>query len=680
MPAPGNLTWPGRLRRAAIAGLAVWMAALPPRGWAKAPEWLDACRSPEAAAWHSRAAAVVLLDQVDVRFVGPQQVIYHVYGAIRANSKSGFERLAALQFYNPDYMRVDTAQGWVVAPNGKVTSVPRREFMDTVVTTDTHYWDNGRVLSYSAAAGAEAGTVFAWEFVFQAPADFRVAGWQAETGLPLWKGAFEVIPAPGCALAWHRRSPLVPDPATGTAPGSLSWHVERLPPLGADRPAGFFPQPVAVDVRCQPSGSPDEKAAEGWARVARTLSELVEPRAQVTPAVQACAQDVVRGRTGRWDRIRSLTEFVQKKVVYLSITLEKDSLAGMRPHPVADVLRDRMGDCKDKATLLVALLRAIGEDGHVILVLAGSPVGVDPEWPAVQFNHAIVGIAADADTPAWWPVADFGALGRLVLFDPTSPDIPLGCLPGPDEFGRVLAIAPAGGALGVAPGDPVDYAGMYRTTAITLAADGDAAIHCEERTQGLPGAEQEMRRQTVGAQRFGQDLERRLHARQIEVRDLKWTADWDAVAARSTLRMDFRAEQVGQPIGSGQMLLASLLPWVNVVLSPWKTKFDGVSRMPVANFDEVVRIQLPAGCTVAELPGAVHLEYEGTRADFDYTQETGMIVCHRRFLHPAVLMDRAEYDGVRLLVDRMEQADRRPIVLRMPAGGGTAPAANPPAT
>jgi len=322
------------------------------------------------------------------------------------------------------------------------------------------------------------------------------------------------------------------------------------------------------------------------------------------------------------------------------------------------------------------LLRAAGEDGHVILVQAGSPLGVDPDWAAPQFDHAIVGIAADADTPAWWPTADFGALGRMVLFDPTAPDIPLGCLPGPDQNGRVLALAGTGGALAIAPGDPVAYAGVFRTTSVTLAANGDAAIQCEEQFQGLPGAEREQRREVLGAQRFGQELERRFHDRHTEVRDLKWTADWDAVAARSTLHVNFRAEQVGQPIGSNQMLLTSLLPWVNVVLAPWKTAFAGVSRLAVANFDEVIRIHLPPGCSVAELPTAVHLESHGSKADFDYDREADTIVCHRRFEHPAVLMDRADYDGLRVLVDRMEQADRRPIVLQLPSSAG----ANPPAT
>ncbi len=639
-------------------------------GRAKAPDWLDPCLAPAAAAWHKQDSAVMLLDREEARFLTPQRVSYHVQGAIRANTASGCDRLRVQLGYNPDYMKVESVRAWIVAPTGKVTGVARREFLDSVATVDARFWDNRRMLSYDASGNTEAGSVLAWEYVLEAPADFLVTGWEIGTGLALWRGSFEASPAPGCVLTWHRRSPLIPEPAAGQSSGSLVWRLERLAPLLGGRPTGFQAQPVGVDVRCVPAGSPAEDGPAGWARVASTVNAIIEPRAQVTPAVQACADETVQGRAGRWDRIRALTEFVQKKIVYLALTLDKDSLAGYRPHPAGDVLRDRLGDCKDKATLLVALLRAIGERSHVILVHARSPLAVDPAWPGPQFDHAIVGIPADADTPAWWPVADFGTAGRLVLFDPTDPDLPLGCLPVSDQNGRVLAVMAAGGALAETPGDPADYAGWSRTTTVALTADGDARIECEERTQGTPGSAQEQRRQMLGAQRFGQELERRLRAGKTDIHDLTWTATWDPAAARSTLKFGFRTDQVGRRIGADQMLVGSILPWVRLVMRPWKTKFGGVSRMSVANFVEVVRLTLPPGWAVAELPPAVHLEHNGTRADIEYSQEPGVVVCERRFVHPAILMDQAEYDAVRLLVDRMEQANRRPIVLKVqPAGG-----------
>ena len=639
-----------------------------PRGYAKPPAWLDTYLAPEAKAWHQHASAVVLVDQAEVRFLRPDRAAYHVFGAIQANTISGCERLRTRLPYNPDYMRVNSVQAWLVSPAGKITAVSRKEFLDTIVTMDTRMWDNRRVLSYDASQKAEIGSVLAWEFSIEAPADFRDVAWRAETELPLFHGQFEVVPAPGCTLAWHRLGSLIPDPIPGSSTGALLWRVEQLASLGADRPTGFHVRPIAVYARCLPQDTAAGNPAESWACLSRVFSELVEPRAAVTPELKALAAELVRDKTSRWNRIRSLAEFVQKKIIYLELTLDKDSLAGCRPHPAADVLRDRLGDCKDKATLLMALLRATGDDGRVVLVRANAPLAIDPEWPTYGFDHAIVGITADADTPDWWPIAQFGALGRLVLFDPTNPNIPLGCLPPTDQGGRVLAVAAANGDLAVAPGDPVGYAGVNRTTSIELSADDHAEIQCEERSQGLPGALQEQRRQSLGAQRFGQELERRLHGGQVEIHDLKWTADWDSVAARSTLTLTFRVEHVGRRVGRDEMLLASLLPWIRLQLTPWKTKFDGVSWLPMANFEEVIRIALPPGSSVVELPSAVHLEQGGTRADFEYAQDADAIVCRRRFVHPAVLLEKSDYEALRVLVDKMEQADRRPIILKMPPG------------
>jgi hypothetical protein len=634
-------------------------------GYAKSPEWLDACLTPEAKAWHQHASAVVLVDQAEVRFLRPDRAAYHVFGAIRVNTISGRERLRTRLPYNPDYMRVDSVQAWIIPPAGKVTPVSRKEFMDTVASIDARYWDNRRVLSYNASQKAEVGSVLAWEFSYEAPADFWDVAWGAETDLPLWHGRFEVIPAPGCTLTWHRRSSLIPDPVPGGSPGALLWRVEQLAPLGGDRPTGFHVCPTAVYVRCLSGDSAVDNPAESWTRLSRAFSELVEPRAAVTPEVSARASELVRDKTDRWDRVRSLAEFAQKKIIYLALTLDKDSLAGCRPHPAAEVLRNRLGDCKDKATLLVALLRAIGDDGYVVLVRTSSPLAVDPAWPANQFNHAIVGISADSGTPGWWPIADFGALGRLVLFDPTNPDVPLGCLPLSDQAGHVLAVAIANGNLAVAPGDPVGYGGINRTTSIVFSGDGHAEIRCEERSQGLPGALQEQRRQVLGEQRFSQELERRLQAGKAEIHDLKWTADWDPVAARSTLKLTFHVERVGRRVGRDEMLLASPLPWISVQLTPWKTKFEGVSRMPMANFEEEIRIGLPPGSSVAELPSAVHLEQGDTKADFEYVQDADAIVCRRRFVHPGVLLEKPDYEALRVLVGKMEQADRRPIILKM---------------
>ena len=647
---------------------------------AKAPDWLNPYLTPEAKAWHQHAPAVMLVSQMEARFLRPDRLALHMVGAVQANTISGYARLRALLPYNPDFMRIVSVQAWIVSPAGKVASVDRREFTDTVATADTHFWDNRRILAYDASQKAENGTVLAWEFSYEAPADLQDVGAGADTSLSLYHGQFEVTPAPGCTLTWHRLSPLIPDPAPGINPGALVWRIDRLAALGGDRPAGFIHRPVAVYARCLPPDTAAGYPSQSWTRLASVFAELVEPRAAPTPEVKAMAVEVTRGKTTRWERIRALTEFVQKKIIYLSLTLDKDSLAGCRPHPAADVLRDRLGDCKDKATLLVALLRAIGDDAHVVLVHANAPLAVDPEWPTNAFNHAIVGIPVDADTPDWWPVADVGALGRLVLFDATDPNTPLGCLPPPDQGGHVLVIASANGDLAVAPGDAVGYAGLTRVTTAAISPDGRAEVRCEERYQGTMAAREEAMRQTQGAEKFTQAIERRLNRSQVQTRDVKWTADWNPVAARMTLTLTFQVDHLGRRVGRDQMLLTPMFPPVGLELPPWKTPFEGVSRMAFAHSEDEFRLTLPAGGSVVEFPTAFHMTQGGTRADLEFAQEGDVVVCRRRFVHPVVSLEKAGYEDLRVLIDKFGQAERRPIILKVPpaAAAGT-PAPDIPA-
>src|ERR1700678_2850308 len=70
-----------------------------------------------------------------------------------------------------------------------------------------------------------------------------------------------------------------------------------------------------------------------------------------------------------------------------------------QPHYAAEVLTNRYGDCKDKATLLDALLDAEGI--HSSTALINSKFDLDPDVPAPsQFDHAISFVAI-GDKDIW---------------------------------------------------------------------------------------------------------------------------------------------------------------------------------------------------------------------------------------------------------------------------------------
>src|SRR5208283_3003611 len=89
-------------------------------------------------------------------------------------------------------------------------------------------------------------------------------------------------------------------------------------------------------------------------------------------------------------KIQALAAFVQDDIRYVAIEL---GIGGYQPHAAADVLRHRYGDCKDKATLLSAMLREIGVASYYVIINSerGSLTTAAP--PNIEFNHAILAIA-----------------------------------------------------------------------------------------------------------------------------------------------------------------------------------------------------------------------------------------------------------------------------------------------
>ena len=128
------------------------------------------------------------------------------------------------------------------------------------------------------------------------------------------------------------------------------------------------------------------------------------------------------------EKIRAIGRYVQG-IRYISIDIGVSRGGGMRPHAAAQVFAKSYGDCKDKANLMRAMLKAINITAYPVAIFSGDPTFVREEWASpYQFNHCIIAILVgdEAQAPT---VIKHPKLGRLLIFDPTDDDTPTGDLP-----------------------------------------------------------------------------------------------------------------------------------------------------------------------------------------------------------------------------------------------------------
>jgi len=156
-------------------------------------------------------------------------------------------------------------------------------------------------------------------------------------------------------------------------------------------------------------GLPPEEAAypylafstgESWNAVARAYGRVVDE----TLAGVDLSAEVARFRSSAVTPRQMLAEmltWVQGKVRYTGVEFGEASIVPRNP---TETLERGFGDCKDKATLMVALLRQASIPAYVALLRAGFGTDVEADLPGLgAFNHAIVYIPAGEveDDPVW---------------------------------------------------------------------------------------------------------------------------------------------------------------------------------------------------------------------------------------------------------------------------------------
>lgn len=122
-----------------------------------------------------------------------------------------------------------------------------------------------------------------------------------------------------------------------------------------------------------------------WQQVGEWYGKLAQPQATVTPEIQAKADALVKDIPAGSARIEALYDFVSTRIRYIGLSF---GIGRYRPHTAAEVLENEYGDCKDKHTLLAALLKAEGIDAWPVLIHSTEKLEEDIPSPG-QFNHLI---------------------------------------------------------------------------------------------------------------------------------------------------------------------------------------------------------------------------------------------------------------------------------------------------
>jgi transglutaminase-like putative cysteine protease len=201
-----------------------------------------------------------------------------------------------------------------------------------------------------------------------------------------------------------------------------------------------------------------------YASIADAYGARAQPKATVTPRIQKLADEVVAGRKEPRDVAQALYDWVATNISYAGNCI---GLGAVVPRDTDFVLDNRMGDCKDHATLLQAMLTAKGVASQQALINAGNSYTL-PKVPVVSMVNHVITYLPDMD----------------LYLDSTSSSTPFGMLP-PGSSGKPVLLVNGYRDGSRTPGMPLGSNRQRMVTTLKVLADGSVSGQVNVHVQGI---------------------------------------------------------------------------------------------------------------------------------------------------------------------------------------------------
>jgi hypothetical protein len=449
------------------------------------PQWgLDAYKT-HTPDYAKDAPAVILYDETMDSIDGQGRAIERERYAVRILAPQGRDHAYCHVSYDVDE-KINYFREWTIGADEKQYQAKDTDFAD-VGDPNIPFMLSAAKMRYVRSPAADPGAVVIceWEEVLRSYMHEQV--WELQTEIPAVYQAFELDLPPGLSYfaGWHRYPAQVP---AQLEPGHWRWEVVDMKALDLRDVRATLEGPALAARATFDWGS---TAVEGkdnqWRSLGEWMTNLEEHRTDPTPEITAEAQSLVAGAPDFYTRLKKITEYIQKNVRYFIVIR---GIGGFQAHYAGDIFRNRYGDCKDKTTLLISMLQAVGAQAHYLAVDDRRGV-VDPDAPAFYGDHMITAIEvpAEVNDPRLLAIAKGNDGKRYLIFDPTNERVPVGNLPDYEQGSYGILAGGEASQLLALPVLPPDANGKERKGTFTLGADGVLTGTVETSNTGSVGAE-----------------------------------------------------------------------------------------------------------------------------------------------------------------------------------------------
>lgn len=597
-----------------------------------APQWMHAVVNAPLPSHDEKTNAVLLYSERNVTVQSSDKIKTVVRRAYKILRPDGRDYGIVVVPFNSPSEKVTGLHGWCIPAQGKDYEVKDKEALeisDPKVDGSELISDVKQKLIRIPAP--DPGNIVGYEYTIEEQPLVLQDMWYFQGQSPVREAHYSLqLPAGWEYKAAYLNHPEVKPTQTGN--NQWQWTVTdekgireepEMPPLH-----GVSGKMI---VYLLPPGGAGNRGFSNWKEMGNWYGNLTVGRRDASPAIKQKVTEITAGTPTALGKMKALARFAQHDIRYVAIEL---GVGGYQPHPAGEVFDHRYGDCKDKATLMAAMLHEIGIDSYYVVINAerGS---VTPDMPANDgFNHVILAIKLPPGLSDESLVATMQhpQLGQLLFFDPTNELTPFGEIGGYLQENYGLLVTPTGGELLALPRLPLAMNTIRRTGKLILDASGKLTGSISETRLG---------------DRAWSERSRLLHVTNNadRIKPIETLLAGSLSNFRITKASIVNLQQTDQPFGfnysfeainyaknAGDLLLVR--PRVlgeksqGIMETPEPRQFPVEFDGPVQDTD-TFEITLPEGYTVDDLPPAVDADF-GFASYHSKTEVKGNVIGYTR--------------------------------------------------
>lgn len=389
-----------------------------------------------------------------------------------------------------------------------------------------------------------------------------------------------------------------------------------------------------------------------WEDLGKWYWGLARDQLDVDEEVRKKVQEITKGKKTELEKVQAVYHYaIGLRYVALEFGIE-----GIKPRRCALTMARGWGDCKDKATTIVTMLRELGIPSTLVLVRTGMRGDLPKDAPPSLgvFDHAI----------AYVPSLD-------LYLDGTAEGTGSRELPEMDRDSVALLVNEGNAKLVRLPNAKAQESPHLRTIEVTVASDGSASFGFESSVQGVHAPSWRARYGAEGTRRdrMAQDLanffgkvEIGKDAGAITVKQATDLESPVVVTAKGKAVTYARREgdQLNMPIAVSLGLLSTY-----GTLSARKTD---VVIGALSQSTEERTIRLPAGAKIERAPEDVKIESPFGSVVVTVTQEAGRVTIKTKVSLSKSRITPAEYAAFRDFCRQADAALEQRLVVSAPQG------------